>query len=246
MRPSCSPAHSACLWFSLCLALLGGVSLAQEPQSIVQAEFAEPTDRYDHAILGDAMEWGALRLTVEGGATRILRLPQTRVFEDLTPRLVDLDADGMAEVIVVETDMTRGARLSVYGADGLRAATPYIGHTHRWLAPVGAADFDGDGQMEIAYVDRPHLAKTLRVWRFAGGELSEIAAIDGLTNHRIGWAEIPGGIRDCDGPPEIITANANWTRIMATRLERGVLVPRDIGAYTRPSSLTRAAETCGR
>jgi hypothetical protein len=47
----------------------------------------------------------------------------------------------------------------------LLAATPHIGSANRWLAPIGAADLDGDGRVEIAYVDRPHLARTLRIWR---------------------------------------------------------------------------------
>jgi hypothetical protein len=47
------------------------------------------------------------------------------------------------------------------------ASTPWIGQRFRWLAPVAAADLDGDGAMELAYVDRPHLARTLRVWRIA-------------------------------------------------------------------------------
>ena len=37
------------------------------------------------------------------------------------------------------------------------------------LAPLGAADLDGDGKIELAYIDRPHLAKILRIWRFDDG-----------------------------------------------------------------------------
>ena len=77
----------------------------------------------------------------------------------------------------------------------LVAATPNIGQRNRWLAPVAAADLDGDGATEIAYVDRPHLARRLRIWRFEGGSLTEIAALPGLTNHRIGEAFITGGLR---------------------------------------------------
>jgi hypothetical protein len=77
-----------------------------------------------------------------------------------------------------------------------------IGQRNRWLAPIGAADLDGDGRVEIAYVDRPHLARTLRVWRSRpGGTLTEIATATGLTNHRIGEAFITGGIRDARRGP---------------------------------------------
>jgi len=206
---------------------------------ITAARFTDPTPRYDHGILGDAVEWGALELTVDG-RTRSLVLPDSRVFEDLAPRLADLDGDGAAEVIVVETDLARGARLSIYGADGLIAATPYIGRTHRWLAPIGAADLDGDGAVEIAYIDRPHLAKTLRIWRFENGALTEVASVPGLTNHQIGWDYMLGGIRDCGAGPEMITADATWSRMMASAFDGKTIASREIDVVTDRSSFDDA------
>lgn len=208
-------------------------------ETIVSATYIAPTDRYAHGILGDAIEWGALQITTDAG-TRIFTLPQERVFEDVAPRLVDLDNDGRPEVVVVETLASEGAQLAVYGATGKIAATPHIGRTNRWLAPVGAADLDGDGLIEIAYIDRPHLAKTLRVWRFEDGTLTAVADLAGLTNHRIAEADIGGGIRDCGDGPEMITANADWTQVMATTLSDGVLATREIGQHVDRRSFAAA------
>ena len=223
---------------------LTSMALAEEPWSfepLISATFAEPTARYAHGVLGDDIEYGALILQyAPKNARYIIRLPQDRVFEDIAPRLVDIDADGQQEVMVVESQTNTGARLALYNGAGLIAATPHIGTRNRWLAPLGAADLDGDGHMEIAYIDRPHLAKTLRVWRFKDGTLSEIASLPGLTNQKIGWAFIPGGIRVCDGQPEVILANANWSRIIAATLNAGQILTRDIGAYTNPDSLNAA------
>lgn len=80
---------------------------------------------------------------------------------------------------------------------------------------MGAADLDGDGAIELAYVDRPHLAKTLRIWRFEDGALREVGYFKGVTNHRIGEDYISGGIRDCGDGPEIIVADAKWRNIVA-------------------------------
>ena len=223
------------------LALALAASAPATAQQIVAADYSEPTDRYGHGILGDAIEWGALDLTLSDGTRVTLRLPQTRVFEDTAPRLADLDGDGAAEVVVVETDMAQGASLAVYGSAGKIAATPYIGRSNRWLAPLGSADLDGDGHVELAYIDRPHLAKTLRIWRYRDGQLTHVADLAGLTNHRIGERDIAGGIRDCGQGPEIITADAGWSRLIASQLGAGGgITSRDIGPHEGRASFATA------
>jgi len=189
------------------------------------------------------VEHGALTVTLSDGSRQTARLDPARVFEDTAPRRVDLDGDGAAEVITVEAHQRRGARLAIWGLVEGRlapiAATPFIGTRFRWLAPLGAADLDGDGRIEIAYVDRPHLARVLRVWRVtrdgAGWRLEEVASAEGHTNH-----DIAGGIRDCGAGPEMITARADWTRLLATRLEGGQLVSVDIGPHRGRESFAAA------
>ncbi|PJI91255.1 VCBS repeat protein [Yoonia maricola] len=204
-------------------------------ETIVSAEYTSPTDRYAHGVLGDAIEWGELQITTDADLHRFV-LPQDRVFEDIAPRLADVDRDGTPEVVVVETLASAGAQIAIYDETGKIAATPHIGQTNRWLAPIGVADLDGDGVIEIAYIDRPHLAKTLRVWRFADGALTPVADLPGLTNHRIGERDIGGGIRDCGQGPELVTANADWTKVMVTTLENGQLQTRAIGTHVDRSS----------
>ncbi len=205
-------------------------------ETILDARYENPTDRYAHGVLGDAIEYATLALTLEEGATRRYSLPETAVFEDTAPRLVDLDGDKRPEVIVVESDQSQGARLAVYNSQGRLTATPYIGTRFRWLAPVGAADLDRDGAIEMAYVDRPHLAKTLRIWRFDKGRLTEVASLTGVTNHRIGEKDIAGGVRICADVPEMILANASWRSLLALRYDGTEITVREIGADTsRPA-----------
>jgi len=225
-------------------------SWATPMRVVLGAEYAEPTDRYNHAVLGDAAEWGALHLVVDTCARCAratlkdvtIRLPQSRVFEDIAPRLIDLDYDEAPEVVVIESDANLGARLAVYDADGFVTATPFIGRAFRWLAPLGAADLDSDGVTELAYIDRPHLAKTLRVWRYKDRALQEVAALAGLTNHRIGQDYISGGIRDCGQGPEIITADADWRNVMATQLQNGTLTSRKIAPFKGRKSFSAALD----
>jgi hypothetical protein len=213
------------------LAFVAGVSSAQA--EVVAARYLAPTDRYAHGVLGDAIDWGTLELRLADNTRRRIILPESRVFEDLEPRLFDVDLDGDFEVLTIESSATQGARLSIYDETGLLAANPYIGTRNRWLAPIGAADLDGDGAIEIAYIDRPHLAKTLRIWRFENGALTEVAQKPGLTNHRIGEDFISSGIRDCGSGPEMVTADARWRSVILSRFDGTTIQSQAIDGFSQ-------------
>ena len=211
-----------------------------------------PTGVYGHGVVPGG-EYAALEVRLTGG--RVIGVGTYRsVYEDTAPRLVDLDGDGDNELLTVISYFDTGAAVRIFDEIETKdhpngttlavvAETPPIGTRHRWLGIIGAADLDGDGAVEFAYIDRPHLAKTLRVWRFEAGKLTEVATAEGLTNHKIGWDFIAGGLRDCGDGQELITADAAWRHIMATRLIEGALTSRQIGRYDGPESLDRAL-TC--
>lgn len=226
--------HTAC-----CAFLIAGGAAADS----VKAAYDDPTTRYAHGVLGDAVEWGTLTIRDKGQVRRV-RLPDDRVFEDIAPRLWDVTGDGVAEVVVIETQRDLGAQLAIYDRFGNKlAATPHIGRSNRWLAPIGAADLDGDGHIEIAYIDRPHLAKLLRIWRYDAGELSLVAERSGFTNHRIGEDYITGGLRDCDAGPELIVVSADWANIMRVTFSGGAITQSAIGRYDGQKSV-KAALNC--
>lgn len=259
-----APRRSARPWPGIIrgAALASGLWLtvsAATAQTISHAEYSGPTGTYPHGVLGDDQEWSAVEITVrrqrgDSGSLisghvsltyRIDALPDT-VFEDIAPRLWDVTGDGNPEVVAVESHKSYGARLLVIGLKDGRldylAATPNIGTRFRWLAPVGAADLDGDGHVEIAFVDRPHLAKTLRIWRFKDGALTEIAALPGLSNHRIGEDFITGGLRDCGAGPELIVASDDWRRVVAVAYDQG-WTTRDLSVFAGQHSV-KAALNC--
>ena len=217
---------------------------ATDSPGIHSAWYDDATDRYAHGVLGDAIEPSTLAVRDENGCTYLVILDEAHVFEDLAPRLADIDGFGGTEVVTVRSHRAYGAQVAIYQlADNqlkLLAETPYIGTSNRWLAPVGVADLNNDGDMDIAYVDRPHLAKMLRVWSFRDGELQQVASESGYSNHRIGEAFISGGLNSCSQKITMITADADWARIMETSLEDGQLVSKDIGAFQGKESLDNA------
>lgn len=255
-RPALRPWHASARGALLALALVvPGVGAAAErcvtgqDGRIAKVCYENVTGRapYGHGVLGGTPEWVVLVVHATQGpaaTTPPTHLLPRHVFEDIAPRLVDLDGDGADEIVAVQSSFENGARLVVLALSGdgritERAATPYIGTRFRWLAPIGAADLDGDGLVEIAYIDRPHLAKRLRIWRFTNGALEHVIDAQGLTNHRIGEDFITGGIRDCGDGPEMLVADANWRNVMAVRFD---------GASVRTKPLQRfvsAAQVAG-
>jgi len=212
---------------------------AAQAQVITSARYGGPTRAYDHGVLGDSVEYTKLILRA-GGRRIVLEAGAGFVFEDIAPRLADLEGDGRPEVIVVRTDMQRGASLAIYGVEGLITQTPPIGQKYRWLAPVGVGDFDGNGRLEIAYVETPHLGKTLKIYNYYNRSLVQTAQIQGLSNHQIGDDYISGGIRNCGQGDEIITADAGWQRVMATSVQQGNMTTRAVGVTGQRGAFSRA------
>ena len=172
-------------------------------RNIAWVWLGSPTSRYPHDALGSAVHAGSLHvlLAQPDGSQRALslELPPNRVFEDRVPRLADLDGDGRDEIILVESDLRLGSSLVVYGlrlGAGARqpvlaqlARGPFIGTAQRWLNPVGVADFDGDGRLDIAAVTTPHIGGMLTLYRYQPPVLEALAQMPGVSNHRIGTVQ---------------------------------------------------------
>jgi len=218
------------------LALWAGAVSAQTVEISSEnavASFEGPTARYGHAIMGDLPEWS--RLCLSHGADRAcVTLAETSIFEDIAPRLADMDGDGLDEAVVVESSFSGGASLVVYRLeDGRleRISTPPIGRRNRWLSPIGIADFDRDGRMDVAFVEKPHLSKELKIYSWAGNHLKLIAKATSFSNHRIGEETITSGLRDCGRGIEMIVPDGAWKRVYSGFFDSGQLVFEELGPY---------------
>jgi FG-GAP-like repeat len=174
---------------------LPGSKVMQGAKELAWAWLASPTTRYPHASMGSPIHAGSLHLLTREGREYSVTLPKQRVFEDIEPRWVDMDGDGLEEIILIEADSERGAALVSYG---LRASghgkmqlqelarSSFLGLPFRWLSPVGFADFDGDGKLDIASVTTPHIGGVLTLYRYAPPRIEPFAKAMDVSNHQMG------------------------------------------------------------
>ena len=212
----------------LLAAMIPNGGIAHGAKNIRRAWLVSPTHRYPHGALGDKIEAGGVRAILSSGVSVEYRLDAASVFEDLTPRLVDLDADGKDEIAVVRSYLGRGSALAVFSAEeiGMRlfAESPPIGATNRWLNPIGAGDFDGDGEIELAAVVTPHIGGVLTVYKYSRDPLRPIYSRFGFSNHAMGSRELGlSAMTDADGDGviDIVLPDASRRNVKAMTVRGG-------------------------
>ena len=172
----------------------GRIAVPDRERDILEAWYAQPTGRYPHGALGDTIEGGALKVRLANRSILTFILPRTEVFEDLTPRLVDLDRDGTTEVVTILSSTRRGASVAVFGLVGnalvKKAQTDFLGRRFRWLNIAGIERFRGLPTFEIAVVEKPHLEGVLRFYRYRNGSLGRSQRGAAFSNHELGSTEL--------------------------------------------------------
>ena len=208
-------------------------------RDIARVWLAEPTARYDHGILGDKIEAGSLVVEARDGKRQMVRLKDDAVFEDLQPRLADLDGDGHDEIIVVKSYLKRGSALAVIaerkGKYEIVAETPPLGGPHRWLNPAGIGDFNGDGKTDIALVRQPHVVGELELWTYADGRLRKTGGLADTTNHIAGTRALDMSAAadfDGDGILDIALPSLDRSRL---RIVSFAPAPREIASVALPA-----------
>lgn len=207
---------------------------------IRQAWFARPTRRFAHGVLGDAVEAGSLvAVTVSGSRVEAV-LPDDQVFEDITPRIADLDADGTNEVIAIRSSVSGGAGVAIYGlvngALKLRGAGTENGRANRWLNIAGLVPHP-DGGLTLYGIRTPHIGGKLFSLDFRNGTVSERNDIaTDLSNHIIGSRELGmSAVGAFGGRVELIVPSQDRRRLRFPLTDRAdVRLP---GAITKAIAL---------
>lgn len=210
----------------------------------VRAWYGKPTKRYDHGVLGDAIEAGSLVVVDSAGRKFEVVLSKDFVFEDITPRIADLDGDGENEVITIRTKLNAGAAVAIYGLRDDRlvetASTTPIGSPHRWLSIAGIGNFLGRGRLEIAVVKTPHIGGLLEILDLQTNRLVSLYPPQaGYSTHFIGAGFVSlAAVEDIEryGFSRLALPNQSRDRIIILDLRKGVDI---VSSHSLPARVTR-------
>lgn len=215
---------------------------------IARAYYTEPTTRYSHGVLGDAIEGGALRVVNQRGEMFTFRPPSTEVFEDIAPRLADLDRNGTTEVITILSSTSEGASVAVFGLNGNAlikiAQTPFIGRANRWLNIAEIENFGGNRRPDIAIVVTPHLAGILQFYRFRNGRLALLDQAAGFSNHFIGSNELRlSAVADFNnnGIPDLLIPSLDRNQLVVVGVRQTSFA--ELARVTLPARINRPITT---
>lgn len=169
--------------------LLPEAQISQSLDKSVYACYTNPTDRYGHGILGDKIEGGQMVVVIDSLFYGV-DLAIENVFEDIRPRLYDVDNDGKLEIITIRSNVSLGAGIVIYKLVGDQlieyAQLTEIGSANRWLNIVTIEDLDNDGVIEIAWIETPHIGGILKVAKILAGTLEVLDENSLYSNHAIG------------------------------------------------------------
>ncbi|MDP8939449.1 MAG: hypothetical protein M3N10_04000 [Actinomycetota bacterium] len=192
------------------------------------AFLSDPTERYAHGVLGDAVEADSITLLRPGGeALEAGVLPPVSggVFEQISP--LWFEAPGVEGELLAVTESTPelATRVSVYSLDGsLVAAGPFIGEPLKWRHLLAAGPFGPNGEVELVDTLTPHIGGTVEFYRpdFDSGSLDVVATQRGYTSHRIytrNLDTVRAGDLDGDSRWELLVPNDAYTELGAIRHE---------------------------
>jgi hypothetical protein len=180
----------------------------------------DPTDRYPHGALGDAIEAGGFALIQTDPEIKVIAhflIPEPQVAEGIMPLWADWNSDGKREILLTLSDANQGAQFVLFAEDGTQLASgPAIGQGNRWRHQIAIAPFGPGGEIELTAVRTPHLDSVVEFYQWQGDELTLVAELPGYTSHVIGSRNLDmamAGDFDGDGRIELLLPTPDRTQL---------------------------------
>lgn len=199
------------------------ISATQDSQWL--AQYYLPTERYGHGILGDKIEAGGLVMYHDGTYYPYI-LEDNYVFEDLAPRMIDVNADGRPELLCIRSEVNSGAALVIYELRE-RSIRPYawieeVGTRFRWLNVVAVKDLDNDDTLDLVWIQTPHIGGILKSTNIAEGKMEVLDEMGGVSNHAIGQRNLClSALVEIEGKLQMIVPNQSRSKLIYVSYQEG-------------------------
>lgn len=184
----------------------------------------DPTGRYAHGVLGDAVGAASITLVETRPIPRValkITIPDPAVVEGVAPIWADLTGDGVREIIVTLSDAKQGAQIAAFSETGQQIATgPAIGRGFRWRHQLAVAPFGIGSDLELVSVRTPHIGGTVEFFQSALNTLNIAAQESGYTSHVLASRNLDmavAGDFDGEGQIELLLPNQALTELGAIR-----------------------------
>jgi len=171
----------------------------------------QPTNRYDHGILGDGLEASGITLIETEPELRVIitiPIEPPDVIEGLSPIWADIDNDGLRDVVITLSNNQSGSRIAAYREDGILLAESLpIGLGHRWRHQIAVAEFEANMPPLLADVRTPHIGGIVEFLQYNNGKLDIVKEIRGFSSHSIGSRNLDSAIAgdfNNDGNAELL------------------------------------------
>ena len=205
----------------------------------------QPTNRYDHDVLGDDLEASSITLLDTQPELRIIReipIEAPDVIEGISPIWADIDNDGIRDIIVTLSNNQSGARIVAFLEDGtLLAESPAIQIGYRWRHQIAVSAFGINPQPILVSIRTPHIGGVIEFFQFNNGKLEIVREVDGFSSHSIGSRNLDSAIIgdfNNDGISELLAPDQAHSNLGVIAIDGGITVLPLDGVLTSNLSAT--------
>jgi len=193
---------------------------------------SDPTDKYQHGILGDDLEATSVTMVQLSDQPAVIgkfSVPVDWVIESILPIWSDWDGDGEREIVLTLSNSTSGSKLVLYDENGnVLAESSPIGKGFRWRHALDIASFGENGKRLLVDVQTPHIGGIVGFysWDKEKKVLETEVTLQGYSTHDIGSRAMQMYTLVIDEQNEqvlLILPNQSKTELAALRFVSGVI-----------------------